>query len=67
MALPVFLQHIVRSGLISFIALYFLMFACAAIFREIEREQRLSYLDAVEWSVVTICTVGYGNIIPLTT
>lgn len=57
-------MKLLSKFLVPVVIFIILIFAGAYIFQQLEKKQSLSYLDSVYFTVITIATIGYGDIVP---
>ena len=56
---------VIRTAFFFFLILL-VMFIGSLCFYYIEHAQELSYKDSIYWAIVTLCTVGFGDVTPHT-
>ncbi|XP_037080357.1 potassium voltage-gated channel subfamily KQT member 5-like, partial [Pollicipes pollicipes] len=59
-------QELITTLYIGFLGLIIASFLVYLAEKDSNGEQFSSYADALWWGVVTLCTVGYGDIVPIT-
>ncbi|CAG2167141.1 unnamed protein product, partial [Oppiella nova] len=59
-------QELITTVYIGFLGLIFSSFLVYLVEKDVEETKFESFADALWWGVITLCTVGYGDIFPST-
>ncbi|XP_069106427.1 potassium voltage-gated channel subfamily KQT member 1-like isoform X2 [Argopecten irradians] len=59
-------QELVTTLYIGFLGLLFSSFLVYLVEKDADRRKFRSFADALWWGVITLCTVGYGDVVPTT-